>query len=279
MGVVGRAEHALERFARAPGVGRLEVEVVVAADAPPRQADAPDDAVEAAVHRQVVEQEIAGRDAEGGGAADKAGDDVVAHILHLGRRFRLRIGQEHHLETLQLLGADQGEIDVGGQRSGRPQPGIAQAERVRRALRLVHVGEQRQMSGQVRRHGEAGWLDQEDRHARRDRQGVAPHRVRADDVAAVGDQHVGDRQVGDAVPTGTRDVLAHRAGNGRGVCRLGRRRLGGRGAGRGGLGLRAGARGQRDGHAGDHEAAPRRFEIWWHAWLPAPLVVYPDRPA
>ena len=68
--VMGWAEHPLEGLARIARARRLEVEIMVAGDVPPRHADLADDAVLPGIERQVVEHDVAGRHAERGFGTD-----------------------------------------------------------------------------------------------------------------------------------------------------------------------------------------------------------------
>ncbi len=92
---------------------------MVATDIPPRQPYLRDDAVVAAVERQIVKHDVAGSDAESGFDADQIVDDVVSDIVDLGLAFRLRIGEEHDVEGFWLFPPDQREVDGGRQRTCR----------------------------------------------------------------------------------------------------------------------------------------------------------------
>ncbi len=70
--VIVRAEKALVGLAAVFAVRRVEIEVVVAADVPPRQADRADDRIEARVEREIVEHDVAGGEAESGAASPPA---------------------------------------------------------------------------------------------------------------------------------------------------------------------------------------------------------------
>jgi hypothetical protein len=155
--VGGRAESPLEGLARIARVRRLEIEVVIAADIVPRHADLTDDAVEPRVERQVVEHDVAGGDAESGRMiADQAGHHIVADEVDFGRAFRLRIGEEEHIEFLRLIGFLQCEVNRVRQRAAGIDAAIAQLQALRRACGLVNVVEARQHL-LVDRHRIAGW--------------------------------------------------------------------------------------------------------------------------
>ena len=190
--VVRRPEHPLPGVARARGIGRLVVEVVVAADGPPRQADRAEDPVEAVELGEIVEHQVAAGHAEGGPTADQAADDGIAQILDLRSRFRLRIGDQHDVEAGGLVDAGQLEVDRRRQRACRRQPGVAEAEVLRRARGIVDVGMAHEVGGGIARKAEAGRLDDEDRLAGRDLHAVAAVDARAHDVAPVRDQHARD---------------------------------------------------------------------------------------
>ena len=78
-----------------------------------------------------------------------------------------------------------------------------QVERGRRALRLMMAVEARQARQRIDRRHEAGGLDDENRRFVRQRQRIAPVRPGRRDVAAVGDERVGDARIG-----GVRDARA-----------------------------------------------------------------------
>ena len=114
--VIVRPEHALESFAAVAAVGRLEIQVVVAADVPPGQADRADDRIVAAVERKVVEHHVAGGEAEFRRRSGQRLDHVLADEIDFRLRFGLRIGEQHHLEFLRLVLTAQRKIERGGQR-------------------------------------------------------------------------------------------------------------------------------------------------------------------
>ena len=192
MRVVRSAEHALPGVARAGGIGGLVVEVVIAADRPPRHADAPDHAVEAGIDGEVVEGEVAQRHAEGGAGAQQRHHRLVADVLDLRRGFGLRVGEEDHVEALGLGLAREHDIDRGRQRAGRRQAAVAKAERGGRAFGIVDVGQPGQVGRRVHRRGETRGLDHEEGLPRCDRETPAACGIGAHDVAAVGDEHAGE---------------------------------------------------------------------------------------
>ena len=118
-GVIVRPEHPLVGLAAAAPVGGLEVEVVIAADVPPGQADRADDRVVAVVERQVVEHDVAGREAEPGFRPRERLDHVLADEVDFDVRFRLRVGEHHDLERSGFVLPAQREIDRSGQGAGR----------------------------------------------------------------------------------------------------------------------------------------------------------------
>ena len=98
-GVVARPEHPLPGLARAPVVAGLRVDVVVARAVVPGDAGRTQDLQVARVEREVVEHDVAVVDAEGGLAAERAGDDVVAQVAELGAVRGLRVGEQQGLEA------------------------------------------------------------------------------------------------------------------------------------------------------------------------------------
>ena len=177
-----RPENALEGLAAVAAAGRFEVEVVVAADVVPGNADRPDDPVQTAVHRQVVEHDVAGREAELGGRAGQGRDDILADEVHLGIRLGLRVGEEHDLEALRLVLARQREVD--GSRKGpcRVDPLEGQSERGRGSGRLVDGVEARQHGHRIDGRHVAGRLDDEENGFVGDRKGVA--------AIGIGERHI-----------------------------------------------------------------------------------------
>ena len=84
--VVVRPEDALVGLAAVLPVGRLEIEIVVAADVPPRQPDRADDRVVTRVEREIVEHDVAGGEAELGVDAGQRLDQVLANEVDFGVR-------------------------------------------------------------------------------------------------------------------------------------------------------------------------------------------------
>ena len=224
-GVVRRTEDALEGLAAVAAAGRLEVEIVVAADVVPGNADRSDDPVQPIVHRQVVEHDVAGREAELGGGAGQGRDDVLADEIHLGVRFGLRVGEEDDLEALRLLLARQREIDGGRQGAGRGDPLEGQPERGGRSGRLVDGIEARQHGDRVDGRHKAGWLDDEENGLVGHGQGVAAIRIGERHVAAV--RHHDTGYAGPGAADGFVHLARSRSGPGPG-CGAGRRRTAGR---------------------------------------------------
>ena len=209
--VGGRAERPLEGLARIARVRRLEIEIVIAADIVPRHADLTDDAVEPRIERQIVEHDVAAGDAESGRMiADQARDHIVADEVDFGGAFRLRIGEEEHIEFLRLVDFLQCEVHRVRQRAGGIDAAIAQLQALRRARGLVNVVEARQHL-LVDRHRIAGGLDHEDDAFFIDRQRVAPGGIGLDDFAAVGNQDAGDTRIARRAPRAAGAVLINDA--------------------------------------------------------------------
>ena len=142
-GVVRRSVDPLEGLAAVACVGRLEIEIVIAADMEPGNADAPHDAVRAAVEREIVEQDVARGHAEGGFRPQDARHRRIADMAEFHRALGLRIGEQDHLEGIRFRLARQREIDGGGKRPRRVDAPIAQPQFGGRPLRLVEVAEAR----------------------------------------------------------------------------------------------------------------------------------------
>ena len=119
--VIVRAEDALVGFAAVLAARRLEIEVVVAADVPPGQADRADDGVEARIERQVVEHDVAGGQPELGAGPRQRLDQVLADEIDLGLVLGLRIGHHDDIERLRLVLPSKREIERGGHGPGRRQ--------------------------------------------------------------------------------------------------------------------------------------------------------------
>ena len=142
--VVVRTEESLVGLAAVCAVGRLEIEVVVAADVPPRQSDRADDRVEARIEREVVEHDVAGGEPEFRVDAGERLDQVLADEIDLRLGLGLRIGHHHDLERLRLVLAFEREIERGRHRSGRREALEDEVERGGRAVRLMMAVEARQ---------------------------------------------------------------------------------------------------------------------------------------
>ena len=210
--VIVRAENALESLAAIFAVRRFEIEIVVAADVPPRQPDRPHDRVRTRIEREVVEHDVASGEAELGVDAGERLDQILADEVHLSAGFRLRIGHQHDVERLWLILATQREIDGRRQWPGRRQALESEVELSRRALGLMMTIEARQIGERLDRRHEARRLDDEDRRFIRQRQRVTAVRPGDRDVAAVGDEDAGEPWIGCARQARAVSVLEHDAG-------------------------------------------------------------------
>ncbi len=99
--------------------GRVEVEIVVADDIPPRHSNQGHDAVVCFEEGEVVEQDVAERDTEPGLGADQLLDGVARHVTELLPIARLGVAEEMGLEPVGLLLAAEREVDGGGKGAGR----------------------------------------------------------------------------------------------------------------------------------------------------------------
>jgi hypothetical protein len=81
---------------------RLEIKMVIAGDVPPWHADLADDAVLPMIERQVVEHDVAGRDAERRPGADQRVDHVIAHEIDLEWALWLWVGEQQNLERARF---------------------------------------------------------------------------------------------------------------------------------------------------------------------------------
>ena len=223
--VIVRAEDALEGLAAIFAVGRFEIEIVVAADIPPRQPNRAHDRVRTRIEREIVEHDVAGGEAELGVDAGQSLDQILADEVDFRAGLRLRIGHQHDVERLSLVLTAKREIDRRGQRPGRRQALEAQIELGRRALGLMVAVEARQIGERLDRRHEARRLDDEDRRLLRQRQRVAAVGPGDGDVAAVRDEHAGEPRIGcaharavpilehDARDLSSRRVLRQRPGS------------------------------------------------------------------
>ena len=112
--VIVRAEHAPIGLAAVAAVGRLVIEVVVAADIPPGQADRADDLVVAVVEREIVEHDVAGGEAEFRARPRERVDHVLADEIDFRVRLRLRIGEHDDFEGARLVLAERGKSSEAG---------------------------------------------------------------------------------------------------------------------------------------------------------------------
>ena len=117
-GVIGWAEIALEGLQRVR-IGRcLEIDLMIARYVVPGDSDGADQRVVAREHRKVVEEDVAHGHAEGRIGSDELGDHIIANVVELALRLRLRVRKENCLEDLPLRPEDEREIDRVGQRTG-----------------------------------------------------------------------------------------------------------------------------------------------------------------
>ena len=214
-GVIGRAEDALVGFAAAPTVRRLEIEIVIAADVPPRQADGADDTVVALVEREIVEHDVAGRDAEFRVGVLKRGNNVLADEVDFGVGLGLRVSEHHDLEGLRLLLPREGEIDGGGQGARRGDAFEGQPKVLRGAVRLMQISDGRQVRGRGHWRHVTRWLDDEDHPFVADRETVSAFGVGLDDVDPIRDEDIRDAGIGRAGLAGAVLVFEHASGCGR----------------------------------------------------------------
>ena len=194
--VIVRAEDALEGLAAQFAVRRFEIEIVVAADIPPRQPDRAHDRVRARIEREIVEHDVAGGEAEFGVDAGQSLDQVLADEVDFSAGLRLRIGHQHDVERLGLVLAAKRKIDRRRQWPGRRQTLEGQVELGRRAFGIVMAIEARQVGERLDRRHEACRLDDEDRRLIRQRQRVAAVGPGDGDVAAVRDENAREPRIG-----------------------------------------------------------------------------------
>ena len=188
-GVVRRAVHALERFVAQLIVRGVEVDVVIADDVVPGDADQGDGRVERLEERQVVEHDVAERDAERRFGPDQFGHDVVSDVVDFFLVAWLRVAEHDRAELVRLILRVEREVDRLGQRACRFD---ARVLALGRAFGLVDVVE----AGQVvlaERCAPAARLDDEDDRVVADGQSVSAGVVGLDDRLAVGDAHAGQR--------------------------------------------------------------------------------------
>ncbi len=196
--VVVRAEEALVGLAAVGAVRRLEIEIVIAADAPPGQAGRAEDRVRARIQRQIVEHDVAGVEPEFRVDAGQRLNRVLADEIHLRLGLGLRVGHHHDVEGLRLVLPAEGEIERSGHGRRRREALESQVERARRALGLMMAVEAGQAGQRIDRRHEPGRLDDEDRRLVRQRQRVTPVGARDRDIAAVGDEDIGEPRIGGA---------------------------------------------------------------------------------
>ena len=187
-----RTENPLPGLAAVTGVRGLHVEVVIARQAVPGQADPADDPVGAAVERQIVEQHVASGQPERRRDRHGPGD---RRIPTWSSSSRLSGWGSVNSRTSKSAGSST-RVRVKSIEAGSGPVGATpdSADQFRgRAARLVDVGMARHVVG-VARQGVARRLDHEDHPVARHRQAVAAPIVRAHDLAAVGDQHARQRR-------------------------------------------------------------------------------------
>ncbi len=219
--VIVRAEDALEGLTAILAVRRFEIEIVIAADIPPRQSNRAHDRVRARIEREVVEHDVARGEAELGVDAGQSLDQVLADEVDFRSGLRLWIGHQDNVERLRLVLTTQREVDGRGQRPGRGQALEGQVELRRRTLGLMMAVEARQIGERLDWRHEARRLDDEDGRLLRQRQRIAAVGAGDGDIAAVRDQHAGKPRIGGARHARAVPVLEHDAGDLRLQARLG----------------------------------------------------------
>ncbi len=121
-GVIVRAENAAKGFAAVLAVRRFEIEIVIAADDPPRKPERTEDRVQARIDGQIVEGDVAAIDREARLRVLQRFDQILADEIDLGFVLRLRVGEQHRLERFRLLLRFQRKIERRRQRPGRRKP-------------------------------------------------------------------------------------------------------------------------------------------------------------
>src|SRR5215475_9623235 len=96
-GIMRRPKDPLESLARIVPIKGLEIEIVIAADVPPWDADLANDAIVATIHCEIIEQDVASRNAERRAGADEWDHGVVADEIELRLALRLWVGEEDHI--------------------------------------------------------------------------------------------------------------------------------------------------------------------------------------
>jgi hypothetical protein len=162
----------------------------------------------AGIESEIVEDDVAVVDGEGGAAAQRAGNDVVAQIAELGIVLGLRVGEQQNLELRGLRPALQRKVDRDWKRTGWCHSGMSKLEVRRRSPRMVEVGDLRQ-SAAARGDVPVRGLDDEHAVAFSERQTPAPVRVRQHDIAPVGDHDIGDTGVTRSATASAAAVFEH----------------------------------------------------------------------
>src|ERR1700735_1491397 len=89
----------------------LEIEIVIAADIPPRQPNRAHDRVRTWIEREVVEHDVARGEAEARVEACQSLDQILANEVDFRAGLRLRIGHHHDVERMSLVLSTQRKID------------------------------------------------------------------------------------------------------------------------------------------------------------------------
>jgi hypothetical protein len=178
---------------------------VITGNVVPGNADLADNAVVAIVEREVVEHDIAGRDAKGRAAANQRVHHIGADEIDRGRALRMRIGEQQDVEPARLVRLRQCEIDRAGQRTGRVD--AAKAQPRRRAVGLMNVIEARQHRAAIDGQRVAGRLDHENDRLIIHRQRVTAVAIGPSDIAPVRHEHAGNAGIVGLARAGLRPVL------------------------------------------------------------------------
>ena len=120
--VVTGAVNALPGFRAQIVVGGIEIEVVIAEDVVPREADIGDGLIERLIKLKIVEHDVAEADSEFavlvGGVTDDLLDDVVRHVVDFGLVSGLGIAEHHDSELIGLGFWGESEINCARKRAG-----------------------------------------------------------------------------------------------------------------------------------------------------------------
>ena len=188
---------------------------MVAGHIVPRHTDVRDRTVQTGEQGQVVKHHVAERDAERGVEAHELLNHVVGDVVDLPLVARLRVAEDQDVVLVRFGTFDEREVDGGRQGAGRNEAAVLEFGRAGLRVDIVELWN---LIGGDGRHPVA-WLDHEDDGLVADRNFISAVHSGGDDLAAIGDKHLGHAGLAGVARAVAVLIVEYHAARDGGICR------------------------------------------------------------